>query len=105
MLPKEIANKLLKSNLKLSKLDDADIRIRETSDFAEAKNLASAIRRLFFLRSLKFLVLRLISEVHGLGEGEEHACGDGGADDARDVGAHGVHEQEVVRVFPLADYL
>ena len=45
------------------------------------------------------------SEVHGLGEGEEHACGDGGADDARDVGAHGVHEEEVVRVFPLADYL
>ncbi len=47
MPPKDLINELFKSNLKLSKLD-ADIRIRETSDFAETKNLVSAIRRLFF---------------------------------------------------------
>ena len=38
-------------------------------------------------------------------DGEQEACRDGGADDARDVRAHGVHEQEVGGVGLLADHL
>ena len=38
-------------------------------------------------------------------DAQQEACGDGGADNAGHVGAHGVHQQEVGGVVLLADHV